>query len=452
MKDQLPHSDVPRAQVLAERAFVTLQRCLHVEAVGGVVLLIAAAVALTWANSPFAHSYYALWHLTLSVGLGEFAFSKSLHFWINDALMTVFFLVVGMEIRREIHEGALSKLDQAILPVIAAAGGVIVPALIYLSLNVDPVRSRGWAVPTATDIAFAVGVLALLGRSVPVNVRVFLLAVAIIDDVIAVLIIALFYSGGLQISGFLVASLGILMVLGFQRIGVGSALPYILPGAVVWIGFLISGAHPTLAGVVLGLMTPVRSIPMREHPLDVVSRVATALRSNDAVAAKDAHRLELPLRQLRVAHREMLPPVVRIQTALHPWVAYGVMPLFALANAGVSLKSVNLSVGGAQFVMLGVGLALVAGKPIGIIGATWLVVRLGWCRLAPGVSWGGVCLVGLLAGIGFTMSIFIAMLAFAEETHLNAAKFGVLLGSLVAAILGLAWGWVYVRRLRRQTD
>jgi Na+:H+ antiporter, NhaA family len=451
MDSQLPHTNLPRAQFVAERAFATLQRFLHVEAVGGIVLLVAAAGALIWANSTFAHGYHALWHLPLSLGLGEFAFSKSLHFWINDALMTVFFLVVGMEIRREIHEGALSKLDQAILPVIAAAGGVIVPALIYLSLNADPVRGRGWAVPTATDIAFAVGVLALLGRSIPVNVRVFLLAVAIIDDVIAVLIIALFYSGGLHFSGFVVASLGILMVLGFQRIGFGSALAYILPGTVLWIGFVMMGAHPTLAGVVLGLMTPVRPISMREHPLEVVSRVADELRSNDAVAAKDTHRLELPLRQLRVAQREMLPPVVRVQAALHPWVAYCIMPLFALANAGVSLKGVNLSAGGAQFVILGVGIALVAGKPIGIIGATWLAVRLGWCRLAPGVSWVGVCLVGLLAGIGFTMSIFIAMLAFADENLLNAAKFGVLAGSLVTAVLGLSWGWAYVRRLRKHT-
>ncbi|WP_029586804.1 Na+/H+ antiporter NhaA [Bradyrhizobium sp. URHD0069] len=450
MDDRLSAEDLPRAQFLAERAFTTLQRFLHVEAVSGGVLLIAAASALIWANSPFSHGYHALWHLPLSIGLGEFVFSRSLHFWISDALMTVFFLLVGMEIRREIHEGALSRLDQAILPIAAAAGGVIAPALIYLSLNIDPIRGQGWAVPTATDIAFAVGVLALLGRSIPVNVRVFLLALAIIDDVIAVLIIAFFYSGGLQFSGFVVVSFGILMVLGFQRIGISLALAYTLPAALVWIGFLMSGAHPTLAGVVLGLMTPVRPIPMREHPLKVVSRVAEELRGSDAVSTRDTHRLELPLRQLRVANREMLPPVVRVQIALHPWVAYGIMPLFALANAGVSLTGINLSAEG-QLVMLGVGLALVAGKPIGVVGATWLAVRLGWCRLAPGVSWGGICLVGLLAGIGFTMSIFIAMLAFTDERLLNSAKLGVLSGSLVAAMLGLGWGAKYVRRQRRET-
>lgn len=439
--------ELPLAQRLAEQAFATLQRFLHVEAVSGAVLLAAAATALIWANSPFADGYHSFWHLPLTFGLGDYVFSRSLHFWVNDALMAIFFLVVGMEIRREIHEGALSRFDQAVLPLIAAAGGVIVPALIYLSLNADPVRSQGWAVPTATDIAFAVGVLALLGRSVPVNVRVFLLALAIIDDIIAVLIIAVFYTSNLQFEGFAIASVGVLAVLGFQRIGIGSAPLYVLPGALIWIGFLRAGVHPTLAGVVLGLMTPARAIPMRERPLEMASRVLRQLRSSDAVAAKDQHRLERPLRELRVAHREILPPVSRVQTALHPWVAYGVMPLFALANAGVSLTGADLSAG-SHFVLLGTALALFMGKPLGIVGATWIAVRLGLCRLAPGVSFGGVWLVGLLAGIGFTMSIFIAMVAHSDEVLLNAAKMGVLLGSFVAAALGLGWGAVYVRRLR----
>jgi NhaA family Na+:H+ antiporter len=442
--------DIPPAQLLAERAFATLQRFLHVEAVSGVVLLMAAALALLWANSPFAESYHALWHLELSVGLGEHVVSRSLHFLINDALMTVFFLVVGMEIRREIHEGALSELDQAVLPVTAAAGGIIVPAAIYLSLNLEPVRAEGWAIPAATDIAFAVGVLALLGRSIPGNVRVFLLALAIIDDVAAVLIIAFFYSGGLDLVGFLIAGLGIAMVLGLQRIGAGSAYAYVAPGAVVWLGLLWTGAHPALAGVVLGLMTPVHSMPMRESPLDALWRIAGELRGDDAVEAQDMNRLEQPLRQLRVARREMLPPVVRVQTALHPWVAFGIMPLFALANAGVSIGGIDLSAGGAHLIMLGVAIALVVGKPLGVIGATWLMVKLGWCRLPPGVSWDGVLLIGTLAGIGFTMSIFIAMLAFTDDGLLGAAKLGVLLGSIASAVVGLGWGAAYVRRLRRQ--
>lgn len=448
----MDHKSLPRhlsrPQLLAERALLTLERFIHIEAASGVVLLIAAAVALIWANSAFSDSYHALWHLPLSVGLGEFVFSKSLHFWINDALMTIFFLVVGMEIRREIHEGALSRLDQALLPVAAAAGGVLVPALIYLCLNADPARSHGWGVPVATDIAFAVGVLALLGKSIPSNVRVFLLALAIIDDVIAVLIIAFFYSGGLDISGFLVAAIGIFLIVGLQRMGIGSAYAYVVPGAIVWLGLLITGAHPTLAGVVLGLMTPVLPTPMRESPLDALTRVANELQGGDALASKDVHRLAHPLRTLRLARREMLPPVVRVQSALHPWVAFGIMPLFALANAGVSLDGIDLSAGGAHYVVLGVGMGLVLGKPIGVVAATWLMVRLKWCQLPAGVTWHGIWLIGLLAGIGFTMSIFIAMLAFENETFIGAAKLGVLLGSLIAAVVGLAWGAVGFRRMQ----
>ncbi|MET4069025.1 NhaA family Na+:H+ antiporter [Bradyrhizobium sp. S3.2.6] len=409
MNDQLPGRHLPKSPFFVERTLTALQQFLHVEAVSGVVLLIAAVAALLWANSPFAHSYHDVWNLPISLRLGELGFVRPLDFWINDALMTVFFLVVGMEVRREIHEGALSRFDQAILPVLAAVGGVVVPALIYLSFNNVANRIQGWAIPTATDIAFAVGVLALLGRSIPANIRVFLLALAIIDDIIAVLIIALFYSNGLDLNGFVVALLGVLMALGFQRLGFGSAFAYVLPALLVWAGFLMAVVHPTLAGVVLGLITPVRS-----------------------------------------ADPETVPPVIRVEAALHPWVAYAIMPLFALANAGVDLKSTEFT-GGAQFVALGIGLALCAGKPIGVIGATWLAVRAGGCRLAPGVSWGGVCLVGLLAGIGFTMSIFIAMLAFTDERLLDAAKFGVLLGSLISVTLGLGWGAEYAQRLRKQT-
>lgn len=440
--------DLPRAQAFAERALATLERFLHVEAASGIALLGAAAVALIWANSPLAGSYHTLWHLPLSIELGSFAFSHSLHFWINDGLMTVFFLVVGMEIRRELHEGALSELNQAALPVVAAVGGVVVPALIYLGLNADPMRARGWAVPAATDIAFAVGVLALLGRAIPSNVRIFLLAVAIIDDVIAVLIIAFFYSGGLDPLGLAIVTLGILMVLGLQRIGIGAAFAYVFPGAVIWIGVLIMGAHPTLAGVLLGLMTPVRSVPMREHPMDVLSRVAGELQTRDFDVASDPSQLS-SLRGLRIAQREILPPVVRVQAALHPWVAFGIMPLFALANAGVTVGGVDLAAGNASLVILGTAVALVAGKPLGIIGFTWLMIRLRWSKLPPGVSWSGIVVIGILAGIGFTMSIFIAMLAFTDENLLGAAKLGVLLGSLVAALAGLGWGAAYVRQLRR---
>ncbi|CAP42763.1 Na+/H+ antiporter NhaA [Bordetella petrii] len=442
--------NLPRAQLYAERAFATLERFLHVEAVSGAVLLAAAAIALVWANSAFAHSYHALWHAPLSFRLGSYEFAQPLHFWINDALMTLFFLAVGMEIRREIHEGALSNFRQAALPLAAALGGVVAPALIYLAFNGQAPRSAGWAVPTATDIAFAVGVLALLGRAIPGNVRIFLLALAIIDDIIAVLIIAFFYSGGLDYSGFAVAALGIAIVLGLQRIGIGTAYAYVLPGAIVWTGLLMTGAHPTLAGVVLGLMTPVVPRRMREQPLEMMSRATRELAGwYQAQPAAESGAPTLPLRQLRVAQREILPPVVRVQAALHPWVAYAIMPLFALANAGVSLDGVDLAAGGSHWVMAGVAGALIVGKPAGVIAMSWLLVRLGWCRLPPGVTWGGIVLIGLLAGVGFTMSIFIAMLAFAGDANmLGAAKLGVLLGSLATAMLGLAWGAIYARRLR----
>lgn len=447
MNRPITRQDLPRAQLFTQRAFATLDRFLHIEAVSGIVLLLAAAIALIWANSPAAPSYHALWHAPLTFGLGNWFFSQSLHFWINDALMAVFFLVVGMEIRREIHEGALASLKLAALPLAAALGGVVLPALIYVALNTEPTQLRGWAVPTATDIAFAVGVLALLGRSIPGNVRVLLLALAIIDDIVAVLIIAVFYSGGLEYSGLLVAGLGVFMVLGLQHIGIGSAWAYVLPGAVLWLGLLQTGAHPTLAGVVLGLMTPVLPIRTRERPTDMATRAVQALCAHEG---RTAHELVQPLRALRLAQRESLPPVTRVQMALHPWVAFGVMPLFALANAGVTLEGVNLDLAGAQAVTLGVVLALVMGKPLGVILASWLAVRAGWCQLPAGVSWSGVVLVGLLAGIGFTMSIFIANLAFSDANLLNAAKLGVLLASLLAAALGLGWGFMQARRLRQR--
>ncbi|MYN11589.1 Na+/H+ antiporter NhaA [Pusillimonas sp. TS35] len=447
MQGNPSRQSLPRAQQLAEQAFSTLERFLHIEAVSGIVLLLAAAVALLWANSPLSDSYHHLWHTPLSIGLGDVVFSRSLHFWINDALMTVFFLVVGMEIRREIHEGALSSLKLAALPFIAALGGVVAPALIYLMLNGGaPMQSQGWAVPTATDIAFAVGVLALLGRRIPSTVRIFLLALAIIDDIAAVLIIALFYSGGLDYSGLIVAALGIVMVLSLQQMGVGSAYAYIVPGMVLWAGLLQTGAHPTLAGVVLGLMTPVVATRSLFHPLDIATRAVGTLAEQSSTQRLAPQQLIGPIKQLRRAQRELLPPVSRVQIALHPWVAYGVMPLFALANAGVTLDGIDLGSDGSLHVMLGVVAALVAGKPIGILAASWLAVRMGWSSLPDGMSWRGLALVGLLAGIGFTMSIFIATLAFADENLLGAAKLGVLLASLTAAVIGLAWGAASLRR------
>ncbi len=431
---------LPSAQLVAEKVFNAFERFLHVEAVGGIVLLLSASAALLWANSPFSESYHHLWETPLTIGVGSFSASRSLHFVINDALMTVFFLVVGMEIRREIHEGALAQLRVAVLPLAAALGGVAVPAAFYLLVNSEPLLRQGWAVPTATDIAFAVGVLALLGKSIPVSIRILLLALAIIDDIAAVVIIAVFYSGGLDYSGLLIVGAGVLLILGLQSIGVGSAYAYVIPGAVLWWGLLKTGAHPTLAGVALGLMTPVVSVPTRERPVDVAARAVGQLGQRVDTAEGDAHELLEPLKQLRLAERELLPPVIRVQSALHPWVAYGVMPLFALANAGVNLEGVDVSDGASQGLVIGIVLALVVGKPVGIVLSSWSAVRLGWCQLPSGVTWGGMWLIGCLGGIGFTMSIFIATLAFTDPQLLGAAKLGVLLASVAAGIIGLTFG------------
>ena len=377
-------------------------RFISVEAASGVVLLLGAAVALAWANSPFAPWYRALWHLQLGLDLAPFLPAHDLHFWVNDGLMTVFFLVVGLEIRREMHDGALADYRVAALPVIAAVGGVVVPAAVYLLINSEPALRRGWAIPTATDIAFAVGVLSLVGKSLPPALRVLLLTLAIIDDIAAILVIAFFYSNGIALTGLAIVAAGVLLILLMQTFSVQWALAYLLPGALVWLGMLRAGVHPTLAGVLLGLLTP-----------------ATARSGRKRSDFKGGRRRESPL--------------VRVQNALHPYVAFGIMPLFALANAGVSLQGLDLSAGAPLAVGSAVVLGLVLGKPIGIVLAALLAVKLQLGTLPEGVRWSHILLLGCLGGIGFTMSIFISNLAFEDSGPLAAAKFAVLVGSVLAA-------------------
>jgi NhaA family Na+:H+ antiporter len=378
-------------------------RFISVEAVSGLVLLGAAGLALVCANSPLAHAYEALWRQRLSFGV-PFVPARDLHFWVNDGLMTIFFLLVGLEIRREIHDGALSDPRVATLPLIAAAGGVLAPALLYILVARGPVVRRGWAIPTATDIAFALGVLSLIPR-VPAALRLLLLTLAIADDVAAILIIAFFYSAGIAAGELLLIMAGVALVLLLQVLSVQSALAYVLPGAVVWIGMLRAGVHPTLAGVVLGLLTPVSA--------------AFGLRHRSRVGES---------------------PVVRVEAMLHPYVAFGIMPLFAFANAGVSLEGLDLGAGAPLAVAAGIVLGLVLGKPIGIVLAALAAVRLRIAELPEGVRWRQLVLLGSLGGIGFTMSVFIADLAFEAPAFLTAAKFGVLVGSALAATLALILG------------
>ena len=379
-------------------------RFISVEAVSGVVLLAAAALALVCANSPWSHAYQALWRWRPPIALPLLP-AHDLHFWINDGLMTIFFLLVGLEIRREIHDGTLSDPRVASLPIIAAAGGVLVPALLYVLVGSAPVARRGWAIPTATDIAFAVGVLSLIGR-VPRSLRMLLLTLAIADDIAAILVIAFFYSGGIVFGQFLLIAVGLMLVLLLQLLSVRPALAFVIPGLVLWLGLLRAGVHPALSGVVLGLLTPVTA--------------------------------RFGLRAVGTGSVES--PVVRVEAMLHPYVAFGIMPLFAFANAGVSLRGLDFRAGAALAISGGVLLGLVLGKPIGIVLAAFTAVRLKICELPAEVRWPHMVLLGMLGGIGFTMSIFIADLAFEDAGLLAAAKFAVLAASALAATFALILG------------
>lgn len=430
----------------ARRLLQPLERFIRIEASSGIVLITAAIAALLWANSPWAHSYHEFWHAPVTLGLGPWVSTQSLHFWINEALMTVFFLVVGLEIRREMHEGALSTLQQAALPAIAALGGVIMPAAIYLAVNYsDPQLQHGWAIPTATDIAFAVGVLTLLGRRVPAALRAMLLALAIIDDIAAIVIIGIFYSSGVSVAGFGIAMLGLVLAFVFQRLGIRSAWLYIVPGFVTWVGMLNAGVHPAIAGVLLGLITPVAHRYSVGNALNRAMEALGRFAERSGHRERDPHHLAEPLHQLRDAEIDLLPPAPRVEMALHPWVAYGIMPLFALANAGVSLSGLAFDHSFAA-VAGGVVAGLVLGKPLGIMLATLVGVRLGLCNLPPGVNRTGIFVLGCLGGIGFTMSIFIAGLSFSEESSLAAAKFAVLAASTAAALAGFVLGKILLPR------
>lgn len=433
------------ARKFALRLLYPVERFLHIEAASGILLFISATAALIWANSSLAHSYEALWHTPLGLRLGPLSFERSLHFWINDGLMTIFFFVVGLEIRREIDHGELAQIKRATLPIAAAIGGMIAPALLFLALNPAAPNRTGWGVPMATDIAFAVGVLMLLGRRIPAALRILLLALAIIDDIGAIIVIALFYNAGLSVAGLGVAALGIAIVLLMQRLGVRSPLAYVAPGAILWAGMLESGIHPTLAGVVLGLMTPVRPWFGPQGFLERAREAFDYVESHLSETMEDEKALLDPLERIAEARKEAVSPVVRLEAKLHPWVAFCIMPLFALANAGVSLKGFSLAAPGTMMLLLGVSVGLLAGKPLGIMVASFLCVRVGLSALPRSVSWGGILLVGVVAGIGFTMAIFVAQLAFSNASQLAVAKLAVLVGSALSAILGLLYGRLVFR-------
>lgn len=415
-----------------------IERFLHIEAASGIILIGAAAVALIWANSPWADSYDALWHTPFRIGIGDWTMEKSLHFWINDLLMAVFFLVVGLEIKREIVDGALSDVKRAALPLAAAVGGMLVPATIYAAMNVSGPGADGWGVPMATDIAFAVGVLTLLGKRVPPALRVLLLAFAIIDDIGAILVIAIFYASGFAVNGLLLALAGLGLGWLLLKMGVKPGVAP-LPFLLAWAGLYWAGIHPTIAGVMIGLLAPARAWYGREGFLMTAHRALDEFRERAADGKSDPELIE-PLQQIAVAQREAIAPAVRLEALLHPWTAFGVMPLFALANAGVRLGGIDFAEPGGMAVLGGIILGLLVGKTVGVLAFSWLAIKLRLCVLPQGVDWRGMTVVGFAAAIGFTMAIFIAELAFQDPDLLGVAKLGVLAATAVAATLAFVGG------------
>jgi len=440
-----PPEASPRAAALARRLLSPVERFLHIEAASGIVLLVTTAIALVLANTSLRDAYHHVLEAPIGVRLGSWQPSAPLHFFINDGLMTIFFFVVGLEIKREIHAGELSNLRRASLPIAAALGGMIAPACLYLALA-SRAEPRGWGVPMATDIAFAVGVLALLGSRVPPAVRVLLLALAIIDDIGSIVVIAAFYSGPLTTSGFVVAGAGIAAILVMQRLGVRRSLLYVVPGVVVWLGILRSGVHPTIAGVIVGLLTPARAWLGAEGLVGVARTAADRVTRelDKGVPGEIAqHSLLREAVALDQARREAFAPAVRLQVLLHPWVAFLIMPVFALANAGVTVPSTDALV--LTRVSVGVVVGLVVGKPVGILLACLLATKLLGAVLPRAVGFRELVVLGIVAGIGFTMALFVSALAFSDAARLDEAKLAVLVASGVAMLASLVLGRILLR-------
>jgi Na+:H+ antiporter, NhaA family len=423
-------------QKLARFARLPLERFLAIEAASGILLLLAAGLALVLANSPWSAQVADFWALKVGITIGSWSFSRDLVWIVNDGLMVIFFFVVGLEIRREIHHGELSELRRAALPVAAAIGGMIAPALVYLAIAGDPSTRSGWGVPMATDIAFAVGVLALLGRRVPAALRVLLLAVAVIDDLGAILVIAFFYSDGLQVGGFAVAAAGIGGVFVLQGLGVRSRWAYVVPGLVLWAGIYAAGVHPTIAGVILGLLTPVSAWVGVDG---LIAGLQRHVEGEAGLKSLQGHALTEALAEVDHLRREATSPAEALIETLHPWVAYGIMPIFALANAGVSVAGFSLA-GDAGRVIPAVGLGLLLGKPLGILVVVYITKWLGWVALPRGLGFRHLLVLGVVAGIGFTMALFVAQLAFVNPALLDAARLGILAASGAAGLLALGLG------------
>jgi NhaA family Na+:H+ antiporter len=420
---RLRESLVTRALVLP------IQRFIHIQGISSILLLGAAITALVWANSPWQDSYHHVWEMELTLS----RLRLPVHTWINDALMAIFFFLVGMEIKHEIVHGELADMRRAALPIFGALGGMIVPALLYMALNVGHEGQHGWGVPMATDIAFSLGVLGMV-KGVPQDLKIFLLTLAIADDIGAIAVIAIFYSDSLHVESLVIGLLLLTVIFLLRKVGISQPVLYFMLGAGFWVAILRSGIHATIAGVVLGFMVPTTAtLSLREFQetgLEIVERFRRALAEGDEKTAKNL------LGSIEQLVQGTESPSELLTRKLNDWVSFLVLPLFALANAGVTFS------GGAWHELLtsriawGILLGLVVGKPLGIIAFARLAVRTGLAQLPNGVTWRQLSAVGILAGIGFTVSIFISSLAFDDASHILQAKTAVLMASLLAGVLG----------------
>ena len=412
------------------------QRFFHSEVSGSILLMLFTVVALAWANSPRADLYEAMLHAPLGVTVGRWSFSMSAAHWVNDGLMAIFFFVVGLEIKRELTVGQLSTFRSALLPVAAALGGLVAPALIYASLNAGTPGERGWGIPMATDIAFALGVLALLGPRVPPGLKVFLAALAIADDIGAILVIAVFYTAQVHWGWLAFALVPLAALIAMNRRHVEEPLVYLAAGSVLWFAFLSSGIHATIAGVIAAFTIPAVA---RLRPLEFTDVCRARLKDIEAIDVPGAHTLEDDRQQehalvIQRAALQSVAPLQRIERAVHPFATFAVLPAFALANAGIPLAGAGLG----SPVALGIILGLVAGKIAGVLAGAWLAARAGVADLPAGVGWWHIAGAGALAGIGFTMSLFVANLAFDTPVESAQARSAIFVASIIAGLLGYA--------------
>jgi NhaA family Na+:H+ antiporter len=420
-----------------DKLFHPVNRFIHLEYTSGIVLFLGVITALIWVNSPFSESYHHIWEIKFSFGFDQNVLSHPLHLWINDGLMAIFFFVIGLELKREFIAGELSTLSKASLPMVAALGGMLVPAAIYTAFNYGTEGAHGWGIPMATDIAFALALLSITGKHIPSSIKVFLSALAVADDLGAVLVIAFFYSSGIVWLPLLIG-IGFLVILTIGNLlGVRSTAFYLLMGFGAWIGFLLSGVHPTIAGVLVAFTIPARTkINEKQYSASLNKLSEEFDEEIPNCSSLTTPKQHETIEQIKALSLAAQTPLQKIETALHPWVAFVIMPLFALANAGIVI--------GADFfsllinpVSIGVSLGLVIGKFIGVLLFTWLMVKTRITALPEGATWKHIMGVASLAGIGFTMSLFVSALAFDQPQMIDQAKYGILLASLVAGIAGV---------------